>query len=785
VLEIVLADLSDRLGETDPVVEELESIITAIGYLPLRTETDPVRIRVSYREKGVIRSRIASLVQSSDICREAIERALTRVNGIKGDAPSFEEMECLLADQPYRLSYWRVAADEINYRRFFDINELAAIRVEDPIVFAAVHEKALEYVRAGWVTGLRIDHPDGLSNPVQYFRDLQAACGEAIAASGNKTFDRTRPLYVVAEKIMMGDERPRRTWAVHGTTGYGFLNELNGLFVDPGAHKPLVDFYQSFTGERTDFADLIYFSKRLILRVSMSSELNVLARRLDRICQQHRHTRDFTLDSLRFALREIISCFPVYRTYIREDQREIDADDRRHIEFAIAEAGRRNPAVSSSVFDAIKRILLVQDPEGISDEHKAERRLFVMRFQQLTGPVTAKGVEDTAFYRRFPLASLNEVGGEPDAFGLTPDAFHARILARYGQWPHNMLTTSTHDTKRGEDVRARLNVLSEIPGEWAGAVVRWHGFNRRFRSSVNGDDFPERNTEYLLYQTLVGTLPVQPLANDNERAAYTARIQEYMQKAAREAKTHTSWINPDADYDRALARFIEAALTPGPQNKFLSDIESFAASITAAGLMNSVSQVVFKFLCPGVPDLYQGNELWDFSLVDPDNRRPVDFARRRQMLSEIDCVHTPEFLRSLLSHPHDGRVKLYITHRLMHFRRDNQAFFLAAPYVPLSSIGDQRMHAVSFARTAADRIVVAAAGRFFVRLGCRSQLPVGDEVWRDSALVLPNDRSDLWFRNIFSGRIVKPAIFRGRSLLPLSDVFADLPVAVLESVVPR
>lgn len=777
ILEVALQNLRERLGEQHASVLEVESIVTAIGYLPLRSETEPERVRERQREKAVIRARLDRLANECAETAAALDAAVRTINGKAGDPHSFDLMEKLFEDQAYRLSYWRVAADEINYRRFFDINELAAIRVEDPAVFDAVHAKVLNCIRDGWVTGLRIDHPDGLSDPVQYFKDLQKAC-HAAWTQAQPGADAPEPeglqFYVVAEKIMLGDERPRRTWAVHGTTGYSFMDDLGGVLVKTGSERELTRIYEEFTGETTPFSDLTYRCKRLIMRVSMSSELNVLARRLDRICQQHRHTRDFTLDSLRFALREIISCFPVYRTYIREDQTEVDAEDRRHIECAIQEAARRNPAVSTSVFDAIADILLLRFPDSITPEQAAERRLFIMRFQQLTGPVMAKGVEDTAFYRRYPLASLNEVGGDPDVFGLGVNAFHERIRDRARYWPHNMLATTTHDTKRSEDVRARLNVLSEIPAEWAAAIARWRGMNARHRSVVGRMAAPDRNAEYLLYQTLVGAWPLA----DERHEEFTARIQAYMEKALREAKVHTSWINPNAAYDEAVRRFIAAALDPGPDNEFLRDIRAFASRIALPGMLTSIVQVVLKLTCPGVPDIYQGNESWDLSLVDPDNRRPIDYPRLRAMLESLRGAQPASLLREAA----DGRLKMFVTKTLLQLRRAGETFFREARYVPLAAFGDQRDHVICFARTAAGRVLIVAAGRFFAGLNGPDGLPVGDEVWQESAVVLPSDIQGAQFRDVLTGAVVRPAVYRGRSLLPLSEAFAALPAAVLELV---
>jgi (1->4)-alpha-D-glucan 1-alpha-D-glucosylmutase len=765
VLTRVLEEMRVESGETDPGVLELESIITAINYLPLRTETDEARLRERQREKGIIRARLGRLAQECPGCLAVIERSLKRINGVKGRPETFDDLERLLADQAYRLSYWRVAADEINYRRFFDVNELAAIRVEDPAVFAAVHQSALNCIRSGWVTGLRIDHPDGLYDPVQYFERLQRACGAAATGVNEEDVSpHHRPFFIVAEKVIVGDEKPRRNWAVHGTTGYGFLNELNALYVDPAAESAFRELYRRFSGVEASFDDLIYRCKRLILRVSMSSELNVLARRLDRICQQHRHTRDFTLESLRFALSELIACFPVYRTYIREIETQVDEEDQRHIRIAMAEAKRRNPAISTSIFDAIAAILLLQDPEGITEEQRAARRLFVMRFQQLTGPVMAKGVEDTAFYRYYPLASLNEVGGDPLRFGLAPEAFHESIAARARDWPLNMLATSTHDTKRSEDVRSRVNALSEIPEEWAQAVERWRGMNRRHKVSPSA---PDGNTEYLLYQTLVGTLPFEGLGGAAPGESFVARVQAYIEKASREAKIHTSWINPATEYEQAVRQFVSRVLQPAPQNEFLADFQKFAQPVAYAGIFNSLSQTLLKLTCPGVPDIYQGNEWLDFSLVDPDNRRPVDFALRRRLLASLSDSDCPQgLIAEMLERPEDGRLKLFLIRTILRCRRADPHFFAQAAYVPMAAFGDQTDHIVSFARIGQRRSMIAVATRFFLKLGLRLQPAIGQSVWLDSAVVAPEAASASAYRNILSGRTVRTARYRGKLLLP-------------------
>ena len=580
---------------------------------------------------------------------------------------------------------------------------------------------------------------------------------------------------------MGSDEQPRRDWAVHGTTGYGFLNEVNALFVDSTEAARIRRSYEGFTGCQVHFSDLLYRCKRLILRVSLSSELNVLSRRLDRICQQHRHTRDFTLYNLRFALREIISCFPVYRTYTAEGQQRTDEEDRRQIQIAVEEAKDLNPATSGTVFDAVASILLLEAPRGLTDEQVSERRLFVMRFQQLTGPVMAKAVEDTAFYRQFPLASLNEVGGDPQVFGLTPSAFHDKVVARAEHWPANLLASSTHDTKRSEDVRARINVLSEIPDEWTAALSRWRDMNQRHKQIVDDAEAPEANSEYLLYQTLVGTWPLRGCVNEPDWPGFVHRIQAYMEKATREAKEHTSWINPEPDYDAAVQYFVEAVLTPGPANPFVDDLDKFAAQISRAGLLNSLAQTVLKFMCPGVPDVYQGTELWDFSLVDPDNRRPVDFSSRQAMLATLPLHYDDrrEWLVSVADQLTDGRLKLFVTACLARLVRKEQEFFRHASYVGLAVEGDRENHVVAFARSLGTRMAVVAVGRFFMALSKEGQLPIGRERWGATRIRLHENPPESEFTDVLSGNRVKAQRGVDGPFIPAAETFSNLPIAVL------
>jgi (1->4)-alpha-D-glucan 1-alpha-D-glucosylmutase len=800
VLGLAVEGARSLLDESHPSVEELESIITALTHLPPRTETDPARVRERRREREVVRRRLSNLVKESNEARAAIHEALQRFNGEAGRPESFDLLEELISEQAYRLSFWRVAADEINYRRFFDVNELAAVRVEERPVFTAVHEVVFRLIRQGLVTGLRVDHVDGLLDPFKYLTDLQREASSATRRKRTETAgdadagaqvgvaeqrgagESPLPFYVVVEKILGHDELLRRDWPVHGTTGYEFMNLLNGVFVDASNAQAFRELYAEFTGASVRFSDLVYESKRLILKAAMSSELYVLSRKLTRIAEQSRYTRDFTQNSLHHALTEIIACFPVYRSYIRRTQTSVGPDDRLNINAAVRAARRRNHTQDASVFDFIGSLLLLKDPRGLTQQQRAERRDFALRFQQLTSPVMAKGLEDTAFYRFYPLASLNEVGGEPALIGVSPERFHERNLDRRETWPHSLNATSTHDTKRGEDTRARINVLSEMPEEWNRAVHRWRELNRAHKVTVEGSEAPDANEEYLLYQTLVGSWPLTPM-NTEGRNVYTSRLQEYMQKALKEAKLHTSWINPNESYERAVREFVAAILDTERSAAFVRDLSEFVRAPSRAGLLNSLSQTLLKAAAPGVPDFYQGTELWSFTLVDPDNRRQVDYEQRRALLASLRDAgdgDTTDFVNRLLERPEDGSVKMYVTARALNFRRVRAELFARGRYLPLEARGRRAENALAFARAHDGEACVAIAARFFTRLGVGAQGPlaVTAEAWGDTTLSLGELGAGRW-RDAFTGREFEAD---EGGALRLSEVLSPLPVALLSRV---
>jgi (1->4)-alpha-D-glucan 1-alpha-D-glucosylmutase len=659
-----------------------------------------------------------------------------------------EDLHALLERQAYRLAYWRVAADDINYRRFFDVNDLAALRQEDAEVFEATHDLVLRLAADGKVDGLRIDHSDGLHDPAQYFKRLQ----QGYAARGGRG-----RLYVIAEKIAAHHERVPQGWAIAGTTGYRFAAVANGLFVDRAARARLERIWRRFTGVDVDFAEAAWRGRRAVLKSALAAELTLLATGLWRIARADPKTRDYTLHALRDALREVAACMPVYRTYLAGAP---GSQDRRYVDWAVASAMRRGRAADVSVYDFVRTALLGMEGRSLA---------LAMRFQQFSAAVAAKGVEDTAFYNWMPLASLNEVGGEPDQFGITLRAFHGASADRAACWPHTMLATSTHDHKRSEDVRSRIDVLSEMPAAWRLMLRRWSALNRGYRAKLESGPAPCAADEYLLYQTLLGTFPPGTL-DEAALAGWRGRIEHYMVKAAREAKAHTSWISPNEDYENALLAFVRALLGRLAPNPFLEDLRAQTEPVAWFGALNSLSMALVKFASPGVPDLYQGSEFVELTLVDPDNRRPVDFELRARLLQEFEHLPDPASLATVL---HDGRAKLWVIWRLLQLRKRLPELFAAGAYMPLEVSGARREHVVAFARSHAAGTLVIAAGRLFVKLlGAPGKLPLGED-WGDAALALPPGAAAL--ENVLTGERIDAA----DGVLPLARACAHFPVAAL------
>ena len=761
VLQIALEQLSGQKDED--FYAELQSILTALEYLPRRDEPNPERIEERAREKEIIKKRLERRCDEAPQVQNAIANALTIINGTPGEPRSFDALDALLGDQAYRLAFWRVAAEEINYRRFFDVNDLAAIRMELQEVFDAAHQLLLELVGTGAVTGLRIDHPDGLYLPNEYFRKLQKRlAGELAQPLPNDK----RGFYVVVEKILSGEERLRSDWAVHGTTGYDFMNDVVGVLVDGAAERAITEAFQKFIGHSLHFGHLVYAKKQLVMRLSLANDINVLGAMLDRLSEQNRWYRDYTLDALTMVVRETIACFPVYRTYFAPEREPSEAD-RMVIERAITAAKRRNPALEESVFNFLRDILLFRFPENLDEAARADHVHFVLKFQQITGPIMAKGLEDTAFYIYNRLAALNEVGGEPQRFGLSVEGFHERNGQRQAHWPATMLATSTHDTKRSEDARARMAAISEMPELWRSSLGKWRTANRPARTQIDESEAPDRDEEYLLYQTLLGSWPLEAWSevSAEAREEYVARIQQYMIKAMKEAKLNTSWVQPNEPWETAMANFVAKILEAAPANRFLKSFLPLAEEIAQAGAINSLSQTLLKLTAPGVPDFYQGEEIWDFSLVDPDNRRPVDYEKRQEMLSSLGAAITED----LLGDWRDGRIKLFLTHRLLAFRRDHAALFAHGSYAPLRVSGEFASSCVAFVRVHGKEHVLVLAPRLTMRMGFP---PIG-AVWGDTSVELPQF---LQGQDLFTGENISAT-----STLPLASAFSRLPFATIAS----
>jgi (1->4)-alpha-D-glucan 1-alpha-D-glucosylmutase len=763
ILKPVLAVLQGLSDVPEDVVTELESIITAAARLPLRSDLDPERVRERQREKEIVKARLRTWLQSSALARTALEQALTTFNGNKSEPRSFDALEHLLSQQAHRLSFWRVAAEQINYRRFFDINDLAAIRIEEPEVLEKVHGKPFDLLRRGWISGLRIDHVDGLREPRRYLDNLREQAPNA---------------YVVVEKILSGDERLPRSWATEGTSGYEFLNIINGLLVARAGEKALRSFYDGFRTVTGPLDDIVYESKRLVLRTAMASELSVLARRLARISEQHRWSRDFTIGTLEQVLADTIACFPVYRTYIAHDDTEVSLQDTSHVRAAIHCAQRRNPAIDTSAFAFLADLLLMKDPDGLDDHQRATRRDFILRFQQITGPVMAKGLEDTTFYRYFPLLSLNEVGGEPKRFGLLADEFHRLMEVRGRERAESMSATSTHDTKRGEDSRTRLNVLSELPQEWIAAVESWRRTAERFKVRVAGTLAPDADDEYYIYQTVVAAFPTD--TDETALASFRERVNAAVEKAAREAKRNTTWVNPNAEYEEALRGFVGRLLDP--RGAVLGELRAFVNRITNAGYMSSLVQVVLKTTLPGVPDFFQGTEHWDLSMVDPDNRRAVDFSARRRVLSAVregasgDRV---QLIRELWSNPNDGAIKMFLTQTMLDTRRTHADLFTRGAYVPLEVDGERREQVIAFARRWQGKVAIIATGRFFAETaGKDASLSELAHAFARTAVFLPPELRPANLHDVVTGVAYEPGA-RADGRIDLGEVFGTLPFAVL------
>jgi (1->4)-alpha-D-glucan 1-alpha-D-glucosylmutase len=751
ILNHDLGVLREKLGREDPNFVKLLGVLYAVKYIPSGEEG-----RERYDQIVFIKRMLWDLWNDCPEIREFIENNIKLLNGEPGNSESFARLDALLSEQFFRLAYWKVGNEELNYRRFFTVNDLISMRVEDQNVFDQTHQFIFELVQNGKITGLRVDHIDGLYNPAQYLIRLR---------------ENVPDTYVVVEKILEENEELPLNWSIQGTTGYDYMTKVNNLFCQRTSQSEFDAVYYAFVGRATAYESLTDENKRMIIGKHLAGDIDNLAHLLKRLSVRHRYASDFTMYGLKRALVEVLALFPIYRTYIsREGSRKADQDCMKQL---LAKAKEKTPN-SANELHFMEKFLLLEFDDSLTEEDKSLWLDFLMRLQQYTGPLMAKGVEDTVMYIYNRLISLNEVGSNPGHFGISSEDFHTFNYDRCTQWPHTMSATATHDTKRGEDARARINVLSEIPHEWEEHLKQWHQINEPLKTAVEGLDVPDRNDEYFFYQTLIGSLPFK----SEEFPSFVDRLKAYLVKAIREAKVHTNWIRPDNDYEDAFINFAESVLKESDDNLFLQSFLPFQQKIQHYGICNSLSQTLLKFASPGVPDIYQGSELWDLSMVDPDNRRPVDFNKRSEFLKKIKSKkNTLKLIEELLKAPEDGRLKLFLIHQVIQARRAHAELFQRGGYQKLTILGSMKEHVVAFARDLGDMRAIAVVPRFLTQVVKEGEYPVGEQVWQETRILQPPGSSSIWLDAITGQEV------QGNDTLWLKEILSHFPVALLFSKV--
>lgn len=705
---------------------------------------------------------------------QSLTERLRQINGEAGKPESFDTLDEVLKSQNYRLCWWKIANEEINYRRFFLVNHLVCLNAQKTSVFESSHKLIRSLLRRNIPIGLRVDHPDGLWDPEQYLRRLNGLFRQSS----------TSP-FIVVEKILTEHEPLEERWPVAGTTGYDFLNQLNGIFVKTDHEAEFSRIYKQFTGCDQDFAQILFERRSKVLQNGFVVALQSLAQRLGELAAQTRHAKDFTFPALKNALVNFICAFPVYRTYLAPPPRRPTQQDKEAVQRAICECRLKIPQVCEQELDFISQLLLQNYPRDFDARARRQAVEFAMKLQQLTAPLAAKGGEDNAFYVYNRLVSLNEVGCSPGVFGESVEAFHHANQNRSLKWPHSLLATSTHDTKRSEDVRARINVLSEMPNEWAGAFRQWSELNKSAKTNIGSTMAPSPNDEWLLYQTLLGSWPIE---KSPEMPLFVDRIINYMQKAVREADTNTNWIEPNHEYESALANFIKQILLQNQNSPFLASFVKFQQKIAFFGLFNSLSQILIKITAPGVPDLYQGTELLDLSLVDPDNRRPIDYEERKQRFLALNkaffSLPRGQFIQRLLDNSIDpGEIKFFITWQALQARKEREQLFTHGEYFPLQASGTAQNHLCAFLRRHEGALSISVATRFlYTLLGGREIIPNDKSIWANTQLTWSGARAGQKFRDRFSNTVLTVIDIENRPSLSAGEVLAALPVALLESI---
>ena len=749
VLTYDLVRLEEKLGRHHPAFVKLLGVLYTLKYIPSGEEGREREVQINF-----VKRMLWELWNDSEEVRKYIQENILTFNGEVGRPESFDLLENLLIEQFFRLAYWKVGNEELNYRRFFTVNDLISLRIEDEKVFDTTHSLIFQLIENEKINGLRIDHIDGLYDPAQYLNRLREKAPE---------------LYLLVEKILELEEELPITWPIQGTTGYDFLNQVNGILCDQSNEQEFNDIYHRFIGKAVDCEELIDQNKRLIISKHLAGDIENLAHLFKKISAGNRYASDFTMYGLKSALVEILALFPVYRTYINSGG--ASSADREYIEQVMTQAKKNIPNFLNEL-SFIEKFLLLEFDDNLTEEDREEWLRFLMRLQQFTGPLMAKGVEDTVLYVYNRLVSLNEVGSQPLHFGVSLEDFHNYNASRSATSPHTMNTTSTHDTKRGEDVRARINVLSEIPEEWELNLKQWREINAPHKDYVGGRDIPTFNDEYLFYQTLVGAFPF----NKKEYPTFVERIKEYIIKAIREAKVHTAWLKNDSDYEDGFTNFAERVLKDSEDNRFLQALRPFQEKIQHYGILNSLSQTLLKLTAPGLPDIYQGTELWDLSLVDPDNRRPVDFEKRQRYLEEIKSKNQADlldYIAQLRETPEDARIKLFLIYKTLQTRREYLDLFQRGTYEKLTVVGSLKSHVVGFSRELGEQKIIVIATRFFTSLVETGEYPFGEQVWQETRIVSPVDSTPLW-EDVFTGQQVED-----EDALWVRDILQHFPVALL------
>jgi (1->4)-alpha-D-glucan 1-alpha-D-glucosylmutase len=752
LLKPIVAKIRQKLGDEHVDYANFVDVVQRLENLPVSTNPESRHKTVMW-----INSNLKNLYDNNATIRQCVEEMLQVYNQSREGEKRFDDLARLLCEQSFRLCYWKVAGEEINYRRFFDINELICLRQENREVFEATHQLIKRLVDDGYVNGVRIDHIDGLADPAGYLQQLRNHLGD---------------VYIVVEKILQPQETLPASWPIQGSTGYDFIHRLNGLFCVVENEKPFNRIYEAFSRQTERFEQILYRCKRQVLKNQLGGDLENLVERIKQAANQTLWGCDLTRRRLKQSLTEILASFPVYRTYI--DRKNSSKSDRACIQAATKSALRDNPQLAFEL-TFIEQLLLAKPGKQFCNNALKTAEIvekIIVKFQQLTAPLTAKGFEDTALYVYNRLISLNEVGGDPCRFGCRPEDFHEFIKNRADHWPHTMNSSATHDSKRGEDVRARINVLSELPGEWENHLKSWQALNRKRKIRINGQQIPDPNEEYFLYQTLLGALPSQEAL----RPFFIERISDYLIKAVREAKIHSSWTAANAEYERALVSFAQKILHPVEGSAFLELFLPFFKKVAFYGIWNTLSQTLLKITAPGVPDFYQGSELFDFHLVDPDNRRPVDFEKRKRILREIRNRASSDplrLIRELLANCRDGRIKIFLIGRALAARNENAALFQHGAYVPLSATGRFKAHVIAFARIYKNRCAITVVPRYLTGLIKENQNPHGNRVWRDTEIILTEKYAAVW-KNIFTEETLAE-----NASLKIGDILKHFPCALL------